>query len=224
MDIYLDLALTIAAGIGFIYGLFRFFRKDSPSGDSGMYLKMIVFGLGCAMLGRLYGTLMLLVKGEYYPGFNVGMLGIIGSFLFFFSANFGLADAVVDDGSPRCIKARIIALIAPLSVGALWCAIFAEYGVNELTIWVGIEALALALASYFHLKHLIMKDSGDGIIKSMHNYNLLALVYAVLCLMEVLAEGSWLPSFAPIIVCGVECVVLLAFLPVLERGVKKWKT
>ena len=77
---------------------------------------MIVFGLGCAMIGRLYGTLMILVNGEYYPGFNVGMLGIIGSFLFFFSANFGQVDSVVDDGSSKYIKARLIALAAPLSV------------------------------------------------------------------------------------------------------------
>ena len=98
MKMYLELALTISAGLGFVYGLFRFFRKDSASSDSGTYLRMIVFGLGCAMLGRLYGTLMLLVKGEYYPGFDVGMLGIIGSFLFFFSANFGQVDSVVDDG------------------------------------------------------------------------------------------------------------------------------
>lgn len=216
MEIYLDLALTIAAGLGFVYGLFRFFRKDSASGDFVTYPRMIVFGLGCAMLGRLYGTLMLLVKGEYYPGFSVGMLGIIGSFLFFFSANFGQVDSVVDNGSAQCIKARIIALIAPLSVVALWCAIFAEYGVNELTIWVGIEALALAMASYFHLKHLIMKNPGNDMIKSLRSYNLLALVYAVLCLMEVLLD--W--SYAPIIVCVLECAVLLAFLPVLERGVK----
>ena len=224
MKMYLELALTISAGIGFVYGLFRFFRKDSASSDSGTYLRMIVFGLGCAMLGRLYGTLMLLVKGEYYPGFDVGMLGIIGSFLFFFSANFGQVDSVVDDGSKSCIKARMIALIAPLYVAALWCGVFAEYGVNELTISVGVEALALALASYFHLKHLIMKDTGSGILKSMRAYNLLALVYAVLCLSEVLVDGSSLPPAVPIILCVVECIVLLAFLPVLERGVKKWTT
>ena len=131
MEIYLQLALAVSAGLGFIYGLFRFFRKDSEANASLTYLRMIVFGIRCAMLGRLYGTLMLLVKGEYYPGFNVGMLGIIGSFLFFFSANFGQLDSVVDDGSSKFIKARIIALAAPFSVAALWCGIFAEYGVND---------------------------------------------------------------------------------------------
>ncbi len=222
MEIYLQLALTISAGLGFIYGLFRFFRKDSTANASLTYLRMIVFGIGCAMLGRLYGTLMLLVKGEYYPGFNVGMLGIIGSFLFFFSANFGQLDSVVDDGSSKFIKARIIAFAAPLSVAALWCAVFAEYGFNEMTISVGVEVLALALASYFHLKHLIMKDAGSGILRSMRSYNLLALVYAVLCLIEVLADSLELPSYTAIIVCVLECAILLVFLPVLKRGVKKW--
>ena len=215
MYMYLSLALTISAGIGFVYGLFRFFRNESA-----LYIRMIVFGVGCAMLGRLFATLMYLVNGELFPGFNVGMLGIIGSFLFFFSANFGQMDSVVDDGSPKFRKARIIALAAPLTVVILWCIIFAVYGFNETTISVGIEALFLAMASYYHLKHLIIEDVGSGLVKSIRSYNLLALVYAVLCLSEVLVEGFVLP----LIVTVLECAVLIAFIPVLERGMKKWTT
>ena len=102
---------------------------------------MIVLGVGCAMLGRLFATLLYLVNGELFDGFNVGMLGIIGSFLFFFSANFGQMDSIVDDGSPKFRKTRIIALAAPLTVAILWCVIFAVYGFNEATVWGGIEAL-----------------------------------------------------------------------------------
>lgn len=215
MYMYLSLALTISAGIGFVYGLFRFFRNESA-----LYIRMIVFGVGCAMLGRLFATLLYLVNGELFPGFNVGMLGIIGSFLFFFSANFGQMDSVVDDGSPKFRKARIIALAAPLTVVILWCIIFAVYGFNETTISVGIEALFLAMASYYHLKHLIIEDVGSGLVKSIRSYNLLALVYAALCLSEVLVEGFVLP----LIVTILECAVLIAFIPVLERGIKKWTT
>lgn len=215
MYMYLSLALTISAGIGFVYGLFRFFRNESA-----LYIRMIVFGVGCAMLGRLFATLLYLVNGELFPGFNVGMLGIIGSFLFFFSANFGQMDSVVDDGSPKFRKARIIALAAPLTVVILWCIIFAVYGFNETTISVGIEALFLAMASYYHLKHLIIEDVGSGLVKSIRSYNLLALVYAALCLSEVLVEGFVLP----LIVTILECAVLIAFIPVLERGMKKWTT
>ena len=216
---YLSLTVTISAGIDFVYGLFRFFRNESAS-----YVRMIVLGVGCAMLGRLFATLLYLVNGELFDGFNVGMLGIIGSFLFFFSANFGQMDSIVDDGSPKFRKTRIIALAAPLTVAILWCVIFAVYGFNEATVWGGIEALFLAMASYYHLKHLIIEDVGVGLIKSIRSYNLLALVYAALCLMEVIVECLELPAYGPITVCVLECAVLIAFIPVLERGMKKWST
>ena len=72
MYLYLSLALTVAACISFVYGLYRFFRAKSP-----LYVRMIVLGVGCAMLS------------------------VIGCFLFFFSANFGQMASIVDDGSPK---------------------------------------------------------------------------------------------------------------------------
>ena len=219
MYLYLSLALTVCAGIGFGYGLFRFFRDESA-----LYVRMIIFGVGCAMLGRLFTTLLVLVNGDLFDGFNVGMLGIIGSFLFFFSANFGQMDSIVDDGSPKFRKTRIIALAAPLTVAVLWCVIAATYGIDSSSIWVGIEMLFVALASYYHLKHLIIEDVSFGLIRSIRSYNLLSLIYALLCIMEVLVMCFSLPNFCVVIVYVLECAVLLAFVPVLERGVKKWTT
>lgn len=219
MYLYLSLALTVCAGIGFGYGLFRFFRDESA-----LYVRMIVFGVGCAMLGRLFTTLLVLVYGDLFEGFNVGMLGIIGSFLFFFSANYGQMDSIVDDGSPKFRKTRIIALAAPLTVVALWCVIAVTYGIDSSSICVGIEMLFVALASYYHLKHLIIEDVSFGLIRSIRSYNLLSLIYALLCIMEVLVECFSLPTFCVVIVYVLECAVLLAFVPVLERGVKKWTT
>ena len=217
MYLYLSLALTIAAGISFVYGLYRFFREKSP-----LYVRMIVLGIGCAMLGRLFTTLLVLVNGEVFEGFSVGMLGIIGSFLFFFSANFGQMDSIVDDGSPKFRKTRIIALAAPVTVALIWCVGAAIVGINKTTVWVGIEMLFLALASYYHLKHLIIEDVESGLISSIRSYNLLALIYAFLCIMEVLLECFSVPTFVIVIVYILECAVLLAFVPVLERGIKKW--
>lgn len=219
MYLYLSLALTVSAGIGFGYGLYRFFRDKSA-----LYVQMIVFGVGCAMLGRLFTTLLYLVNGELNDGFNVGMLGIIGCFLFFFSANYGQMDSIVDDGSTKFRKTRIIALAAPVTVAAIWCVIAATSGINASSIWVGIEMLFVALASYFHLKHLIIEDVSFGLIRAIRSYNLLSLVYALLCISEVLVDVLNLPAAFSVIVCVLECAVLLAFIPVLERGVKKWTT
>lgn len=219
MYLYLALALTICAGVGFGYGLFRFFRDESA-----LYVRMIIFGVGCAMLGRLFETLLILVNGSVGSGFHVGMLGIIGSFLFLFSANFGQMDSIVDDGSARYRKTRLISLAAPLVIVGIWCLIALSKGVNEKTIPLGVEALFIALASYYHLKHLIIKDVSFGLIKAIRSYNLLSLVYALLCMLEMFVKSFNFPVFFTVIVNALQCVVLLVFVPVLERGVKKWTT
>jgi len=41
---------------------------------------------------------------------------------------------------------------------------------------------------------------------------------------EMLVKNFNIPVFATVIVNVLQCVVLLVFLPVLERGVKKWTT
>ena len=219
MYMYLSLAMTVSAGIGFVYGLYRFFRDESA-----LYVRMIIFSVGCAMFGQLFKTLQYLVNGQLGSGFHVGMLGIIGSFMFLFSANYGQMDSIVDDRTSAFRKTRITALAAPVMIIAIWCVIAFTKGLNKSTIPLGIETLFIALASYFHLKHLIIKDVQFGLIKAIRSYNLLALIYALLCMFEMLVESFNLPDFCIVIVYVLQCAVLLAFVPVLERGVKKWTT
>ena len=219
MYMYLSLAMTVSAGIGFAYGLYRFFRDESA-----LYVRMIIFSVGCAMLGRLFETLQYLVNGQLGSGFHVGMLGTVGSFMFLFSANFGQMDSIVDDRSTKFRKTRIIALAAPLVIMAAWCVIAASKGLGKTTIPLGIEALLIAQASYYHLKHLIIRDVEYGLIKSIRGYNLLDLIYAFLCIAEMVIKSFNFPTVCVVIESVLQCAVLLAFVPVLERGVKKWTT
>ena len=216
MYLSLSIALTVCAAIGFGYGIFRFFRSKSA-----LYIRMIVFALGCAMLGRLFETLLLLVSGQIGSGFHVGMLGVAGSFLFLFSANFGQMDSLVDDGSKQFLKTRIIALIAPIVIIAMW-GVLASKGFTAKTAIIGIETLIIAMAAYYHLKHIIIKDVDFGLIRVIRNYNILALVYAFLCMAEILIKSFNLSFVFVIIVYVLQCAVMLAFVPVLERGVNKW--
>ena len=219
MYLYLSLAMTVSAGIGFVYGLVRFFRDDSA-----LYVRMIILSVGCAMFGRLFETLQYLVNGELGSGFHVGMLGIIGSFLFLASANFGQMDSIVDDRSSRFRKTRMISFAAPLLIIAIWCVIAVLNGLDQRTIPLGVQSLFIAMASYFHLKHLIIKDVQFGLIKAIRSYNLLALIYALLCMLEMLVESLNFPTFCIVIIYVLQCILLLVFVPVLERGVKKWTT
>ena len=216
---YTLLALTVCTAVGFGYGLFRFFR-----GKSALYLRMIIIGVGCAMLGRLFETLQLFVNGELGSGFHVGMLGTIGSFLFFFTANYGQMDSIVDDGSKKFKKYRLIGLLAPISVIALYCVAYGFKGFSETSVALGVQSAVTAMAAYFHLKHLVIPDVEYGLIRAIRSYNLLALIYAYLCMAEMIVESTALPTVCSVIVFVLQCAVMLAFVPVLERGVKKWTT
>lgn len=213
------LEVTLCAAFGFIYGLFRFFR-----GKSALYIQMIVFGVGCAMLGRLFELLQIVVSGRMEHGFHVGLLGTIGSFLFFFTSNYGQMDSIVDDGSKQFRKFRFIGMIAPLTIIGLFCVTLIIGARLQTTIALGVQTVVIALASYYHLKHLVIPDVDYGLIKAIRKYNLMALIYAYLCMAEMIAEAVAWPDAILIVIFSLQSLVLLAFVPVLERGVKKWTT
>ncbi|MBQ4046636.1 MAG: hypothetical protein II627_09300 [Lachnospiraceae bacterium] len=218
MDIIIFTALTLSAMFGFVYGVVKFFREPSA-----LYSRMIVFGVGCMMLGRLFETLQLVTAGEIHHGFHVGLLGIIGSFLFFLTANYGQMDSLADDGSPAMRKYRWMALAAPLAVTAIYMVIIFLAGWGEHAIVDGILTLVIAQASYYHLKHLIVPDVKGAIIYSIRGYNLMALIYAALCMAEMIVK--YLPPAFIIryVIYGAQCVIAIVFIPVLEGGVKKWR-
>lgn len=213
------LSVTLCAAFGFIYGLFRFFR-----GKSALYIRMIVFGVGCAMLGRLFELLQMVVNGGLERGFHVGLLGIMGSFLFFYTSNYGQMDSIVDDGSRQFRKFRFIGMIAPLTIIGLFCVTLFLGTQLQAAIALGVQTVVIALASYYHLKHLIIPDVDYGLIKAIRKYNLLALIYAYLCMAEMIAEAVAWPDAVLIAIFSLQSLVLLAIVPVLERGVKKWTT
>lgn len=216
MYIFLYLAMTLCAGFAFGYGVARFFRTRKA-----LYTRMIVFGLGCAMMGRLFETISLFAFGEIPSGFHIGILGIIGSFLFFFTANYGQMDSLVDDGSRRYLKVRLIALAAPVVIVALYC-VFLKYADLEDAIVGAVEALVISMASYYNLKHLIIRDVDYGVIDSIRYYNFLALIYAIICMIQMIFTAAPVPGALVVTVDVIYCVLMLIFVPVLERGVSKW--
>ena len=214
---FLSLAMTLCALVGFNYGLARFFKERKA-----LYTRMIVFGIGSAMLGRLFETLSLFAFGEMPSGFHIGVLGIVSSFLFFYTANFGQMDSLVDDGSAKFRKYRVIGMIAPVIILILYILYLrnSEFGAGAIVR--AVEAIVIGLAAYYHLKHLVIKDVDYGIIRSIRGYNLLALIYAVLCMLEMILTASPYSIIWTVIVDVLICVILLIFIPVLEKGVKKW--
>lgn len=217
MEKYLVLALTICALFGYIYGMIRFFRRGTA-----LYARMIVLGIGCAMMGRLFETLQLFIIGEIHSGFQIGVLGVVGSFLFLFTSNYGQMNSLVDDGSKSLRKYRLIACLAPLAVAGIYAFYYSRVGFCEIAVVHAVESAIIALAAFYHLKHLIIPDVENGLIDCIRPYNLLALIYAFLCMAEIVVSCMPVADVFMIILFVLLSLLMLTIVPVLERGVKKW--
>ncbi len=212
-----NLAVLLCAGIGFVSGTKYLSIKKT------LYATMIVLGVGCILLGRLYQCARLLSGETITDTFQVGILGIAGAFSFFFSSNYGQIDSLVDDGSRLFSKYRIIAFIGPMCIAALFIPVLFSPARLAFRIGCGFTAFLIAIACYYHVKHLFIPDVDYGVVRCLRTYNALALCLAVLTMAEMIAlakELEWL-----LIVSGVGlCAVSLTLVPVMDRGVKAWRT
>ena len=185
---------------------------------------MITLSVGCMAFGRLYQVVRLITIGDILEHFQLGVLGVIGSLLFLFSANYGAMDSLADDGSKEFTKYRLIPLAAPISAIAVYVIYFLLSDFPLLVKVVsGIITLFAAGASYYNLKHLIFPDVDYGVINCVKTYNLLALIFEYLCIAEMIANSCG-SEIAVLVISIFMGAVLIAIVPTVERGNKKWTT
>ena len=219
MNLYLLANIITGAGAlgGFIYGAFRFFRPRTA-----VYAQMITFSVGCMAFGRLYQVIRMLTVGDITHAFHLGVLGVIGSLIFLFSANYGVMDGIADDKSAEYRKYRIIPLSVPILAAVLYLVffLFADQPIL-VKIVSGIISVVVIGASYYNLKHFIFPDVEYGVIRCLKAYNLLALIYELLCLAEMIAMSRDL-SILTLIIGILMGTVLPAMVISVDRGIKKW--
>ncbi len=215
--IIVKLLVAAASLFGAAYGIYKTVKKNMP-----FYFSMIIFGVMCAAMGRIFEALTRALTGEYTAGFQIGVLGIVGSILFFFTSNQGLMDRLGDDGSDKMKKCRALGFLAPAVFLVMWVFILLSgCGIKQIIVSSMVTFAALP-AGYFHLKHILLPDVEDGIIKNLRGYNLIALIYEALCIAERLCfsyNASEEVFVAVYIAIG---IVLALLVPVLEKGVLRW--
>ena len=214
-----NVVVCVCAYVSFIYGTIKFFGRKKA-----VYAQMITLAVGCTAFGKLYQVIRLLTVGDIFNEFQLGLLGMIGSLAFLFSANFGVMDSLADDGSKKYLKYRIFPLALPAAEIAIYvihilCGDFAPL----IKVTAGAITLFAAGASYFNLKHLIFPDVDFGVIKCLKLYNFLAVLFAFLCIAQI-AAYSYVNETAAVAVDFATGVVMLLMTPAVERGLKKWKT
>ena len=212
-----NLAILACAGFGFIFG-FRYLQTRK-----NLYASMIVLGVTCFALGRLYQCARLWTGGLLTERFQPGLLGMMGAFSFFFSSNYGQIDSLVDDGGADMRKYRWIGFVAPVCVTGLLVLILAKPVHIGFKVGCTLSAVAMSAACYYNLKHLLIPDAEYGVVACLRGYNALALALSLLSMCELVALTY--DSQTAFILSGAgQCVALLLIVPVMDRGVKKWTT
>lgn len=216
MKMILQILLFVSTAVSFFWGSFHFSGKKVA-----LFKTLVVFAFGCFMLGGVFELVTLLIQGSVPQVFHIGMLAVVGGFSFVYSASYGQMDWLADDGSAGLRKYRLLALLAPLVIAALYIPVLRCDIIPTAKLITGAQFLMLALAAYYNFKHLIIPDVFFGIIASIRGYNLLALLLELLYATRLMAgrvgnEIVWAAASA--------CVVVLCpmVLPVMERGSKKW--
>ena len=214
-----NIFVCVCALISFIYGITQFFKPKKA-----IYAQMIVLGVGCIAFGRLYQVVRLLTGGDIANEFQLGILGVIGSLMFFFSANFGAMDSLADDGSNEYKKYRIISFAAPLAALALYVIFILVADVSRLWKIIGaVVTFFIMQTTYFNLKHLIFPDVDYGVINCLKPYNAAVLFYALFCIADIIAMSRESEIAVAIVSAEIGITVLLITL-LLAKGVKKWTT
>ncbi len=214
--IYLYLAMFVFAAVGFTFGAVRYLRPHKP-----LYASMITLGIGTAMIGKAYTMLRLLTGLQVTDVFHVGALGAVGAFAFFFSANFGQIDSLVDGGEKKFMKYRVLSVAGILVTALLSIPIILSGADISEKITDLITAAVIAAASYYHVKHILIPDVDYGVVKCLRLYNTTALIYGILCMLEMTALSNRMDILL-ITACLLEGIASAALIVFMDRGVREW--
>lgn len=220
MNMYLvgNIILCLCAFVSSAYGGVVFFKPKKA-----LYGKMIALAMICIVVGRLFNIVRLMTGGNLYENFQLGSLGIIGSILFFYTSNYGTLDSLVDDGSKKFIKYRIIGLIASAVTVCMYFPLFFMGDTDKLwKIQGGVLLFFIALSSYYHLKHLVMPDVDFGIVKSLRPFNFLALLYMCSSVAECFAMSRRY-EILTLITCCLSGLCVLTMIILTVKGLNKAK-
>ncbi|HAK58068.1 MAG TPA: hypothetical protein DCP06_03720 [Lachnospiraceae bacterium] len=218
IEMITDLTILLCSQIGFLYGVFTILIKQRP-----LYLKMVVLAMACMMVSRIYVILQYLTKGDVPDGFNLGMLGLLGCFLFLFSANYGMIDGLADDGSAEFMKYRLISFIAPAVLLAGYCSLYFFRSADTGMIMYTIVVFFIALSARYHFKHIIFPDIEFGVVRLIRGYNAVALLlclFTTLFIISVVTENSIMYLVTGILV-SLCCLIII---PLLKKEATKWTT
>lgn len=213
-----NIYLLVCAVIGLLCGLHILFTQKAP-----MYFQLIVYAVCSIVFSRIYSVVTVACYDGLPQIFHIGFIGHATFMLFIFFANYGQIDFLVDDRKTLITKYRVIPIFIP-AIELIISIVAFHSDSADLSVRISFCVLSVlaGFAGFLNMKHLIIPDVDNGIVKSIRGFNLLALLIEVCTLAEVGLTCFGLTDLTmPVqIILG---PMYIAILPLLHREVKKWR-
>ncbi len=205
----------LVTGSCFLYLLSKIYKKKAA-----LYLKIYIVAIGCFALGKLYEYVTIYSFGALPSGFNLKYMCIFGSFLFLSSANFGVMNHIMDDGSKEFRKYRLIALIAPLTIILFMLKNISLAPTTTFKSIFILLTLPIAFSSYYSLKQVILPDMGFLFLRLIKPCNIISLVLSLLTCISIYMQILNYDLFILKIITMGLCLLLTFFI---ARSLNQWK-
>lgn len=199
----------------FLYLLFKIYKKRVA-----LYLKIFIAAIGCYALGKLYSIVTIYSFGSLPEGFNLKYVCTFGSFLFLASANYGVMNHIMDDGSKDLRKYRLLALLGPICVVGLMLRNIHLATNDTLKIVYAILTIPIAFSSYYSFKQVLLPDMNFLFLKLVKPCNILISIISILACFGM---NTQILENKPTLSCILTILFCLLLTHFIARSLKQWK-
>lgn len=221
--------VLIPSLLALLYGLFFVLPKSK-----GLYFRLSVLAISCLFMANFSYFCLIITGHSFDSQINVGCLGVIGAYLFFFTQNLCPISKVLYDkknaGPVHKYLPYAAAALVMLLYGAIeyswFCTIDLSYHdtwyIINMVLQFGIGAVIIAVTSVVTFRYSILPDDNGGLISHMRPYNIALTCMLVLSVAEkyfrYMDIYTTFDNVAIIAFYIVYSISIMALLPLQERG------
>ena len=214
---YLLISYSILTIVSFICVLIgsKLLNPDNPLFVTLLYLSFIVF-----FLGRLYEVSRLTLNLSLYNVFELGFIGIIGTFSFLLSSNFEISTEI--NMKPNK-KIKIKSILLSIVVGLMYFIILC----GDVSVQERITDLIMVIYAsyniYYFMRHIMLsKEDQSNLLKELKMYNVFGIIFSILIVLLLVSfsYNFYLLLFIVNILMSIDMLLMMIFF---KKGVRECK-
>ena len=141
-----------------------------------VYLAFVVF-----FLGRLYEVARILLNLDIFNTFELGFIGIIGTFSFLLSSHSAISEEIKIKPSK---SVNIKSLILSVLVGLMYLIVLVENVTLEERIIDLIVVIYACLNIYYFMKYILLcNEDKSNLLNKIKMYNIFGIIFSILVIL-----------------------------------------